>query len=552
MPARKLAICTAAALCAACSACAAQQPEQNHAVSATSAASAASQMQNARQQCSALKSLSLYNTTITQVQWVQAGALPTDGNAAMTGSSGQDSQVAAHCLVEGEIERRTGANGKAYATNFQPRLPESWNGKFLFQGGGGMNGFLAPAVGRIPVRGSTAAPALQRGYAVVSTDGGHQGRNDGSFGADQQARLDLAYTAIGKVTVAAKQLIEAMYQAKPQYSYFMGCSNGGREAMLAAMRYPLEFDGAVAGNPGFRLSRAAIAQAWDNQKFMAAAPVNPQGEKIFANALTRQDLDAVAEGILHRCDAKDGLKDGIINAWESCDFKPEMVQKQIGKKKVALLKAIFGGAKNSRGEAVYSSWPYDAGINANDWRAWKLGASQTATPDARNITLGAVSLPQYFMTPHAPGFDTMTFNFDTDVAKTAQIGRINDADATDLSTFKARGGKMVIFEGVSDPVFSAHDLRDWYLQLQQDTPNARETVRLFNVPGMTHCGGGPALDDFDPLTALENWREKGQAPEHMVATGKAFPGKSQPVCAYPKVATYVKGDGNKAESFACR
>ena len=507
---------------------------------------------DAPQQCAALKNARLYNTVITKAEWVAAGALPTDGNAAMTGASDQGSQAAAHCLVEGEIERRTGANGKTYATNFQLRLPENWNGKFLFQGGGGMNGFLAPAVGSTPPRGSTAIPAFRRGYAVVSTDGGHQGRSDGSFGADQQARLDLAYTAIGKVTFAAKQLIEQHYQRQPQLSYFMGCSNGGREAMLAAMRYPLEFDGAIAGNPGFRLSRAAVAQAWDNQKFMAAAPANQQGEKIFANALTQQDLDAVTEGLLNRCDAKDGLKDGIVNAWESCDFKPEMVEKQIGAEKVALLNAIFGGAKNSRGENVYSSWPYDTGINSPGWRAWKLGTSQTGQPDARNITLGAVSLPQYFMTPHAPSFDTMKFNFDTDVAKTAQIGGINDADATDLSTFKARGGKMIVFEGVSDPVFSAHDLRDWYLQLQRDTADARDAVRLFNIPGMTHCGGGPALDNFDPLTALENWREKGQAPEFMIATGQAFPGKSQPLCAYPKIATYTGGDGNKAESFECR
>lgn len=513
---------------------------------------ATAQAASGERQCRALAKAKPYNTEITDARWVKAGALERDGNAAMTGASGGGVEYPAHCLVQGAIERRIGVNGKNYATNFQLRLPENWNTKFLFQGGGGMNGFIAPAVGSIPVRGATAAPALKRGYAVVSTDGGHQGRSDGSFGADQQARLDLAYASIGKVTVTAKQLVEQFYRRKPDLSYFMGCSNGGREAMLAAMRYPLEFDGAVAGNPGFRLSRAAVAQAWDNRHFMAAAPVDAAGNKIFANALTQQDLDAVSQGVLNRCDASDGLKDGIVNAWEKCDFKPEMVQRQIGRKKVALLNAVFGGAKNSRGENVYSSWPYDTGINTADWRAWKLGSSQTAKPDARNITLGAVSLPQYFMTPYQPDFDTMTFNFDTDVAKTDQIGALNNADATNLTTFQARGGKMVVFEGVSDPVFSAHDLRDWYKQLLQDTWNARNTVRLFNVPGMTHCGGGSALDDFDPLTALENWREKGRTPEFMVAQGKAFPGKTQPVCAYPAVATYKGGDVNSAASFECR
>lgn len=180
------------------------------------------------------------------------------------------------------------------------------------------------------------------------------------------------------------------------------------------------------------------------------------------------------------------------------------------------------------------------------------GDSQTARPNARNITLGAASLPSYFMTPYQPQLSTFDFNFDRDVAKTAQIGALNDATATDLSTFQARGGKMIVFEGVSDPVFSAVDLRDWYKQLLADTQNARDTVRLFNVPGMTHCGGGSALDNFDPLTALEQWHDSGKAPEAIIATGKAFPGKSQPLCAYPKVATYSHGDVNKAESFVCK
>ena len=491
-------------------------------------------------------------TTIMQAQWVNAGKLPRDDAAALTGSSTEtaDTEYPAHCLLEGEIEKRTGADGKPYHIGFQMRLPESWNGKFLFQGGG-TDGFIATAVGSIPTSGATAAPALKRGYAVASMDGGHQGM-DVSFGTDQLARVNFAYAATGKVTTTAKQIISSLYQKSPQYSYFMGCSNGGREAMMAAMRYPQEFDGIVAGNSGFRLSKAAMGEAWDSQHFLAAAPKNSKGERIVANALTDDDLNAVAEGIKNRCDAKDGLADGIINAWENCDFKPEMVQEKIGVEKVKLLNAVFGGAKNSRGELIYNSWPYDAGINTPGWRMWKIGTSQTAEPNAINFTLGAGSLPNYFMTPHSPTFSVLNFDFDRDPAKTMQIGGINNADSTDLGTFAVRGGKMVVFEGVSDPVFSAHDLRDWYLQLQQDTPNARDSVRLFNVPGMTHCGGGNALDNFDPLTALENWREKGRAPEHMVATGKAFPGKSQPVCAYPKAAVYVKGDENRAESFECR
>ena len=464
---------------------------------------------------------------------MNAGKLPSDDQAAFTGASraAADVEFGAHCVVSGELEKRTGADGKPYYIGYQMRLPENWNGKFLFQGGGSMDGFIAPAVGATPVAGSTATPALKRGYAVVSMDGGHQGAGDASFGADQQARLNLAYQSTGKVTQAAKLLIRQAYRAEPKHSYFMGCSNGGREAMLAAMRYPTEFDGVVAGNPGFRLSRGAIAQSWDNQHFQAAAPKNAQGECIFANALTQKDLDAVAQGVLNRCDKNDGLKDGIINAWESCDFKPEMVQNQIGKDKVKLLHAIFDGAKNSKGEPIYSGWFYDAGINQADWRAWKLGDSQT---NARNITLGAASLPSYFMTLYQPQLSTFDFNFDRDVAKTNQIGALNDATSTDLSTFQARGGKMIVFEGVSDPVFSAVDLRDWYKQLLADTRNARDTVRLFNVPGMTHCGGGSALDNFDPLTALEQWHDSGKAPNPCGQQAKPSPPNRNRCAPIPK------------------
>ncbi len=498
------------------------------------------------QQCANLANHAPHGNKITHIEWVKSGKLPKDPASELTGSSKRAGEIdyVAHCVINGEMERRTGADGKTYYIGYQLRLPENWNGNFLYQGGGGMDGFIAPAVGSVPVQGSTATPALNRGYAVVTSDSGHQGMS-AEFAADQLARVNYAYAATGKVTQSAKQFIRQAYQAEPKHSVYMGCSNGGRAAMMAAMRYPNEFDGVIAGNPGFRLSRAAIAQAWDNQKFQAANP-------IFANALTQKDLDNVVKGVLNRCDKLDGVADGIVNAWEKCDFKPEMVRQQIGTKKVKLLNQIFGGAKNSRGENVYSGWFYDTGLNTEGWRGWKLGNSQTDKPNARNVTLGGASLPSYFMTPYNPKFNVFQFNFDKDVAKTAQTAAINDAVSTDLSTFKANGGKMIVFQGVSDPVFSAVDLRDWYKQLLADTQGARDSVRLFNVSGMTHCGGGAGLDNFDPLTALENWFANDVAPESMIATGKAFPNKSQPLCAYPKIATYVGGDVNAASSFVCQ
>lgn len=507
-----------------------------------------------KEQCENLKSIKIYQTNIISTEWKEEGPLEEDENARFSGSSTAKALAPAHCVVRGEIEKRKGADGKDYSIGFELRLPEKWNNKFLFQGGGGLDGSISPATGTARPSGSTAEPALTRGYAVVSTDSGHSGSNT-SFAKDQQAVLNYAFQSTGKVTNVAKQLIDEMYNLMPKHSYFMGCSNGGREAMQAAMYYPNEFDGIIAGNPGFRLSKAAIGETWDNNQFLKYAPTDKNGNKIIADALTQEDLDAVAQGVLDRCDAKDGLKDGIVNNWEKCDFKPEMVEKKIGKKKVALLNAIFNGAKNSKGENVYASWPYDAGIKTMGWRMWKHGTSKIGTPNSINFMMGSSSLSDYYMKPARPGMKSTEFDFDKDVAKTNEIGGLNDADKTDLSTFKARGGKMIIYEGVSDPVFSAHDIRDWYKKLVENMGNVDNFARLFMVPGMNHCGGGPAMENFDALTALEKWTENGVAPDYIVGkAGKEYPdpNKEQPLCPYPKVATYVGGDKNKASSFECK
>lgn len=512
--------------------------------------------------CAALTGAAPHNARIEQAQWQAAQALAVDAHSALTGGAAHGLPVGAHCLVRGTINPRTGVDGQPYGIRFELRLPAAWNDKFLFQGGGGTNGFVAPALGSIPSHGSTATPALMRGYAVVSQDSGHDG-TDTRFAQDQQARLDYAYASTGQVTVVAKQLIQQFYGEAARKSYFMGCSNGGREAMMAAQRYPTEFDGIVAGNPGFRLTYAGVGEAWDNQQLLRLAPSNAQGEKIVANAFTQAELDLVSRAILARCDARDGLADGLVNAWEQCDFQPGPLQCRAGQDdgclaadKVEVLQAVFAGAKNSRGENVYASWPWDAGINTAGWRAWKLGSSQTAQPNAINFTMGAAALRDYFMTPYNPAFDVLKFDFDRDVEKLSQTAAIHDADATFLTTFAARGGKLIVFQGVSDPVFSAHDIRDWYRRLQQDMGSATPGfARLFMIPGMTHCGGGAGLDDFDPLTALEQWTDQGRAPQQIIATG-TLPGdtraRSQPLCPYPQIAVYRGSDVRAAESFQCR
>lgn len=517
--------------------------------------------------CADLAGLARPGLRISRAEPVPAGTLPADNpaRAALTGAARAGAALPAHCLVEGSIRPRTGAGGRDYGIGFELRLPEDWNGRLLFQGGGGLDGVLSEAVGAIPVAGATAPPALVRGYAVVSTDSGHRGRDssDASFGEDQQARLDFAYAAIGEVSREARALLAARYGRGPDHAYFMGCSNGGRAAMMAAQRFPTEFDGIVAGAPAFRLTRAAIAQIWDIQAFLRAAPRDAEGRPILAAALSEDDLRLVADAVLRACDAADGLADGMINAMASCRFDPaslrcagEKTATCLAAPQVEALQRVFGGARDGQGRQLYAPWPWDTGIAAPGWRAWKLGTSRTAVPNARNATLGPPALGLVFMTPPEPGLDPLRFDFDRDPPRTAQMAAINDPTATMYSTFLARGGRMLVYQGNSDPVFSARDLAAYWQELARDNGGAAALAgwaRLFLVPGMTHCGGGPAPDDFDPLQAIEDWVERGMAPERPVARGAAFPGRSRPLCPWPLEARYTGGaDPQSAGSFNCQ
>ena len=513
--------------------------------------------------CDALREAGAANVQILETQRVKSGVAPKDPMAALTGAAVAEVDLPAHCLVRGIIEKRLGADGKPYGIRFEMRLPEDWQRRLLFQGGGGLDGFVATALGRVPVMNASAKPALARGYAVVSMDGGHQDL-DGSFAQDQQARIDFAYAAIGKVWREAQRISAQYYGQPPAYRYFMGCSNGGREAMIAAQRYPTEFDGVVAGNPGFHLSCAAISESWDTQTFMRIAPKDLQGRPLLSQALSPSDLKLVSDGVIRACDGLDGVEDGIVNNYSACHFDPQVLQcsgeKQascLSAEQVNALRLVFGGPKTSAGQPLYSNWPFDAGVGDDGWRAWKLGFSADASkPDAYNVILGAGALKRYFMTPADDNFDVQAFNFDRDPARVAQTGALNDAISTYLTTFEARGGKLLIYHGLSDPAFSATDIMRWYDELQRDTDGGdaertRQWARLFMVPGMTHCGGGPALNDFDPLAAMEAWVEHKQAPDSMPATGQSFPGKTQPLCPYPKYAKYIGGNVNALQSYSC-
>lgn len=507
-----------------------------------------------------------------------------------------------HCELVGKMDERDGANGQRYSINFRLRLPTNWNGRFFFQGGGGSNGVVGNALGAL--QGQQPNVALALGYAVVSQDSGHDNmRNNDpmrggtlAFGFDPQARLDHGYNSYDQVTQVSKAIITRFYGRAAEKSYFVGCSEGGREGMMLSQRFPGHFDGILACAPGFRLPRAAVAEAWDSQAFAAVARaanlVDRNGQPFLNRTFTDEDLRLVANAVLAACDSLDGAEDGLIQDFTGCTTKavdPKLLAAAcagakdascLSSAQITAMKKVFDGARTSGGERAYAPWAWDAGLGGKmgaqynqGWRIWKIGAFEAQNNSAINLTLGASALPSLFVTPPVAvpvaggGAAAYLFGFDVDTSRAA-LSRTTaafrqsaldfmKADSTDLGGFRNRGGKLVIVHGVSDPVFSILDTVDWWNAVNRASGGrAADAVRLFAVPGMNHCFGGPSTDQFDAFSALVNWVEKGVAPEQIVAKAGAstpWPGRTRPLCAYPKQARY-RGMGSleDAESFVCR
>jgi hypothetical protein len=476
---------------------------------------------------------------ISRAEWIPAG--PMEGRGGAAGAA-----LPAHCRVEGVLDKRIGVAGKTYGIGFAISLPENWTGQFLQMGGGGLNGSVA-----VPVGGQNAGdkPALARGYAVISTDGGHKGTGgfDGSFMQDQQALLDFEYVAIGRTAVLARQILEAYYQKPPDHSYYVGCSTGGREAMIMTQRFPLYFDGVVSGAPAQRTGLSNLADRTVAVALNKVASKGADGRPVPGSALSDGDRKAIIGKLLEVCDPLDGVKDGMIFDPLACTFDPAMLACKgpkaegcLSAEQVGAIQKGFAGPKDSRGNQVYPGFFFDTGITATGGGIPGLLASGNSPIGPPNASV------------------------DQDVDKEAATARANAGSQigdsstwTNLGSFFGHGGKLIFFHGVSDPWFSAKDTIDYYERMTAANggpDKVMESSRLFLSPGMGHCGGGAAaLDTFDMLTAISNWVEKGAAPASVSATGRAFPGRSRPLCAYPAHAQYKgQGDPENAANYECK
>jgi feruloyl esterase len=453
--------------------------------------------------------------------------------------------VPSYCRAEGVIDQRVGVDDKPYAIGFAIALPDRWNGRFLFQGGGGLNGTIRPPLG---AQAAGDVPGLARGFAVVSTDSGHQGAVfDSSFMKDQEAAINFASASVGKVTIAAKAIIARYYGQPVKRSYFAGCSTGGREGMLASSRHAGEFDGVVSGAPAMRTGHSNLGLAWANVAFNEIASKDDAGKPDPTKVFSASDKKLVTSAILDACDAKDGLKDGIIFDTRACQFDPAVLTCSGAKndtclspQQVGALKKAFTGPKNSRGIEVYPAFPWDSGIAAEGVAIPGILATGAKSPVA------------------PPTRESINVDETEDAIAADGMRQLSDtANWTNLATFFGRGGKILFYHGWSDPWFSAADTVGYYERMAAASGGMEQvrakSSRLFAVPGMGHCSSGATLERFDLLSAVVDWVEKDKTPDSVVATGPAFPGRSRPLCAWPQLARY-KGQGNPedAASFECR
>ncbi len=521
-----------------------------------------------------------------------AGLADTTITAATTVAAGKVSNVDSpeHCRVTGEMFKRTSAvDGRSYAIGFEMRLPKAWNGRYFYQGNGGIDGAVVAAAGALG--GGPVTGALAQGFAVMSSDAGHNNATSAgpAFGIDPQARLDYGYQASAKLLPTAKEVIRQAYGKAPDRLYFGGCSNGGRHALVAAARYGDQYDGFLVGSPGFNLPKAAVANIFGAQRYrtVSADPTSITAANL-ATAWTTAERALVSAAVVAKCDALDGATDGLVQDTAACQSRFNLqtdVATCTGARDGTCLSAaqkavvadIFAGAKTSAGLPIYASFPFDSGHGTAGVASWEFNAPLDrdsgavglifkVPPLAGNST--ADQLATYVLTASV---DTMFQEiFATNATYTeSSMSFMTPPDATNLGKVKNRGGKILAYHGVSDAIFSVNDTQAWYDGLRTaNGGDASNFARFFRVPGMGHCSGGPATDQFDMLSQLVAWVEQGTAPDSVVAkargTGNAggvnadLPAawsatRSRPLCPYPQVARYKgTGDIESADSFSCQ
>tara|TARA_B100001123_G_scaffold431930_1_gene554119 strand:- start:10035 stop:11660 length:1626 start_codon:yes stop_codon:yes gene_type:complete len=491
--------------------------------------------------CANIADLALPDTTITLAEPIPNGPFTPPGTS-------RSLTLPAFCRVSATTDP---------AINFEVWLPlDRWNGKFHTSGNGGMAGVISYGA---------MASALGRGYAAASTDTGHVRPStsgfDASWALDRPDLIeDFGHRSIHVTAVNGKSITKAFYGQAPNYAYYVGCSKGGQQGMMEAQRYPDDFDGLVVGNPAHAWTRFySSAHLW----YALATLENPE------SYIPPEKAVFLGNAVTASCDAIDGVKDGVLDDPRKCNFDPRTLTCKPGQDETTCLtptqvqavEDIWTGPKNTAGELLYPGLVPGGEADPSGWARWVTGSKPYSGTHYR----AAEGFMRY-MVFDDPEWNFRSWNYERDLPiAIAKTSAALDAEDPDLRPLRDRGGKLLAYHGWSDADISPLGTIDYYEEVMavvgepgQERTEALEATgeffRLFMVPGMGHCRGGPGPDQFDALSALEQWVEQGIAPEQMVASklenGEVV--RSRPLCPYPQVAEWNGvGSTNEASSFTC-
>jgi feruloyl esterase len=465
-------------------------------------------------------SLPLTNAEITMARSYPAGEFS---------AAARPIQVPAFCRVM--VTSRPTSDSDIKIEVWLPQA-DRWNGKLLGADNGGFSG---------AINYTALANAITRGYAAVSTDTGHAG-DQMDFGVGHPEKIvDWAYRSIHEMTGIAKAVVEKGEGRAPGRSYFSGCSTGGQQALSEAQRYPADYDGIVAGDPGNNRINLIYGFLWS---WLATHDAN--GSPILPAA----KLPALAKASIAACDANDGLEDGLIANPRTCHFDPAVLACKdvetdacLTPPQIEAARKVYAGARTKTGEQLYPGWAPGS----------EAGWGTYITNPKEPVRIGLFRSWVF----QNPSWDPRSFDWDKDVATVNEKYPFLNATSTDYSAYKARGGRLIMYTGLADPVTSPFDTIAYYESVTKAMGGVGATqafFRFFPAPGMGHCGGGAGPNTFDALSALDAWVEKGTAPESIPASHatNGVIDRTRPLCAYPAEAKY-RGSGSidDAASFVC-
>jgi feruloyl esterase len=472
------------------------------------------------QACERLRNEGSSTVFVTPAKTIPAGTFTPPG------SNNDFPNLPAFCRVVAKLKPTSDSD-----IGIEVWLPiNGWNGKFLAAGSGGWGGSISYAV---------MAEALRRGYATSATDDGHTGSSASFIMGHPEKFVDFAYRAEHEMTIEAKAIIKAFYGQQPRYSYWNGCSGGGREGLLQAARYPDEFDGIIAGDPA-NVRRNAWALWLAKQAFMKPA-----------NYIPASKYPMIHRAVLDACDMNDGVKDGLIENPETCqvDFKTLACKGADGvdcltPPQVQTAQTMISPAIGAKGDVLFPN------LEPGTELRWERLAGGPIPAD--------LFLDQFrYVVYQDPDWDWRTFDLDRDAAKANAVDKDVDELDPNLTAFAKRNGKLLLYHGWADQQVAPGSSIDFYksvLNASGDSAHASEWIELFMVPGMGHCSGGEGPDSFDKIGLIEQWVEHGIAPTKIIASHQSA-GKvdrTRPLCPYPEVARY-KGSGSidDAMNFSC-